>query len=72
MGVLLVPGVAVGDEVQTILFAGVAGRSRRRAAEHPISVPLLIAGGLGVGFTIRLWWLYFDLVAPATNAASWN
>jgi low temperature requirement protein LtrA len=30
-------------------------------------VPLLIAAGLGVGFAICLWWLYFDLVAPATE-----
>jgi low temperature requirement protein LtrA len=37
------------------------------AAEHPISVALLLAAGLGVGFAICLWWLYFDLVAPATE-----
>lgn len=37
------------------------------AAEHPLTVPLLLAAGLGVGFAICLWWLYFDLVAPATE-----
>ncbi|MEU2612597.1 low temperature requirement protein A [Micromonospora sp. NPDC007271] len=37
------------------------------AAEHALSGPLLIAAGLGVGFAVCLWWLYFDLVAPATE-----
>jgi low temperature requirement protein LtrA len=37
------------------------------AADHPISAALLGAAGLGVAFAICLWWLYFDLVAPATE-----
>lgn len=37
------------------------------AAEHPLTLPLLIAAGSGVGLAICLWWLYFDLVAPATE-----
>ena len=37
------------------------------AGEHPLTIPLLLAAGLGVVLAICLWWLYFDLVAAATG-----
>ncbi|MEU4510998.1 low temperature requirement protein A [Nonomuraea wenchangensis] len=38
---------------------GVAGR--------PVSVPLLAGGVLGIAVAVCLWWLYFDVVAPAAE-----
>src|SRR3954452_13861884 len=37
------------------------------AADQAISVPLLLAGGLGVAASICLWWLYFDVVSLAAE-----
>jgi low temperature requirement protein LtrA len=37
------------------------------AADHAISVPLLLAAVLGVGASICLWWLYFDVVSVAAE-----
>jgi low temperature requirement protein LtrA len=37
------------------------------AADQPVSVSLLVAAVLGVGTAVCLWWLYFDVVAPAAR-----
>ncbi|MGI5186314.1 low temperature requirement protein A [Dactylosporangium sp. CA-152071] len=37
------------------------------AADQPIGVPLVVAAVLGVGAAVCLWWLYFDVVAPAAQ-----
>jgi len=37
------------------------------AANQPVGVPLVIAAVLGIGAAVCLWWLYFDLVAPAAQ-----
>ena len=37
------------------------------AADQAISVPLLLAAVLGVGASICLWWLYFDVVSVAAE-----
>jgi len=37
------------------------------AGDHAISVPLLVAAGLGVAASICLWWLYFDAVSVAAE-----
>jgi len=37
------------------------------AAEQAISVPLLLAAGLGVAAAMCLWWLYFDVVSVAAE-----
>jgi low temperature requirement protein LtrA len=37
------------------------------AAGQPVSVALLAAAVLGVGAAVCLWWLYFDVVAPAAR-----
>ncbi|OWV06832.1 low temperature requirement protein A [Micromonospora wenchangensis] len=37
------------------------------AAGQPVGVPLLTAAVLGVGTAVCLWWLYFDVVAPAAR-----
>ena len=50
--------LAIGESVVAI---GVG------AAEQAISVPLLVASGLGVAAAIALWWLYFDVVAVAAE-----
>ncbi|MFR9776365.1 low temperature requirement protein A [Micromonospora sp. MS34] len=50
--------LAVGESIVAI---GVG------AANQPVSTPLLVAAVLGVAVAIALWWLYFDLVSPATE-----
>ncbi|NYF59900.1 low temperature requirement protein A [Micromonospora purpureochromogenes] len=50
--------LAIGE---SILAIGIG------AADQPISGPLLVAAVLGVAVAIGLWWLYFDLVAPAAE-----
>jgi low temperature requirement protein LtrA len=37
------------------------------AADQAISIPLLLAAGLGVAASIGLWWLYFDVVSVAAE-----
>jgi low temperature requirement protein LtrA len=37
------------------------------AAGQPVSLPLLGAAVLGVGTAVCLWWLYFDVAAPAAR-----
>lgn len=37
------------------------------AAQQPISGPLLIAAVLGVGLSLLLWWLYFDVMSVAAD-----
>jgi low temperature requirement protein LtrA len=37
------------------------------AAELPVSVPVLIGAVLGIGLSICLWWLYFDVIALAAE-----
>jgi low temperature requirement protein LtrA len=37
------------------------------AAEEPIGTSLLFGAALGVGASLCLWWLYFDIVGPATE-----
>ncbi|MEU5655109.1 low temperature requirement protein A [Streptomyces sp. NPDC047737] len=46
--------IAIGES----LLAMAAG-----ATDHPVSIPLLTAGILGVGAVAGLWWLYFDVVS---------
>ncbi|WP_344207012.1 low temperature requirement protein A [Nonomuraea bangladeshensis] len=36
-------------------------------AERAVSVPLLAGGVLGIAVAVCLWWLYFDVVAPAAE-----
>ncbi|MFF8195075.1 low temperature requirement protein A [Streptomyces bobili] len=45
--------IAIGESL-TALGVG--------AAEHPVSVSLLVAAVLGVAAALGLWWLYFDIV----------
>lgn len=50
--------VALGESLVAI-GVGVAGK--------PVSKAVIVASVLGVGITVSLWWLYFDVVAPVAE-----
>ncbi|MDQ0736818.1 low temperature requirement protein A [Arthrobacter agilis] len=37
------------------------------ASQEPVSIPILLGAVLGIGLSVSLWWLYFDVTAIATE-----
>ena len=37
------------------------------ASQEPVSVPVLVGAAAGICLSIALWWLYFDVTAPAAE-----
>jgi low temperature requirement protein LtrA len=50
--------IALGE---SIIAVGVG------VGELPITVPIMVAALLGLGVSLALWWLYFDVVAPVAE-----